>query len=73
MDDDIEQLRDIHELDQDSAAIDDVSKQVASHFMKLRYGCRMSEGSALILTRDFQKYLMVGDDASIVIRGMVEE
>ena len=70
MTDDIEQMQDTFDRDQDDAAIRDITKQVRDHFFQLRYGTQMSEGAALILTRDFQRMLMGGVDVQYV--GVVE-
>jgi len=61
MTDDIEQMQDTFERDQDDAAINDITKQVARHFGTLRLGAGMSEAAALVLTRDFQRFLMAGE------------
>lgn len=70
MTDDIEQMQDTFDRDQDDAAINDITKQVARHFVTLWRGTGMSEASALILTRDFQRMLMDGVDVQYV--GVVE-
>lgn len=70
MTDDIEQMQDTFDRDQDDAAIRDITLQVRDHFIQMRYGTQMSEGAALILTRDFQRMLMGGVDVQYV--GVVE-
>lgn len=70
MTDDIEQMQDTFDRDQDDAAIRDITNQVRDHFMQMRYGTQMTEASALILTRDFQRMLMGGVDVQYV--GVVE-
>jgi len=70
MTDDIEQMQDTFDRDQDDAAIRDITNQVRDHFIQMRYGTQMSEGAALILTRDFQRMLMGGVDVQYV--GVVE-
>jgi len=70
MTDDIEQMQDTFDRDQDDAAIRDITRQVRDHFMQMRYGTQMTEASALILTRDFQRMLMGGVDVQYV--GVVE-
>jgi len=66
MTDDIEQMQDTFDRDQDDAAIRDITRQVRDHFMQMRYGTQMTEASALILTRDFQRMLMGGVDVQYV-------
>lgn len=70
MTDDIEQMQDTFDRDQDDAAIRDITLQVRDHFIQMRYGTQMSEGAALVLTRDFQRMLMGGVDVQYV--GVVE-
>lgn len=45
------------ERDQNDAAIHDITKQVVRHFLMLQM-TKMSEATALTLTRDFQRFLM---------------
>lgn len=53
-------IRDVHERDQNDAALHDITKQTARHYLMMR-ATQMSEASALILTRDFQNALMGSD------------
>lgn len=57
MTDDTNDMQDVFDRDQNDAALNDIGVQTARHFLTLR-ATTMSEGAALVLTRDFQRSLM---------------
>lgn len=72
MEPNLEQMQDTFDRDQNDAALNDISRQVARHFLMMR-AAKMSEASALILARDFQKSLMDGGiDVEFVLDGVSE-
>lgn len=71
-DEQTEILNDLHERDQEDAAIFDVSKSVARHYRTLRAE-GMGESSAVELCQSFQFSLMGGSDATLTVVGMGED
>lgn len=57
----------VFERDQNDAAIHDISKQVARHYLMMR-ATKMGDAAALVLTRDFQNALMAADVTYEVIK-----
>ena len=73
--DEIDEAQAVFDRDQNDAEIRNITDLVVNHFIKLHYGAKMSEESAVLLTRDFQKFLMTGvseSDALFVIGGVSE-
>ena len=73
--DEVDEAQAVFDREQNDAEIRNITGQVTNHFIQLHYGAKMSEESAVLLTRDFQKFLMAGDgesDALFVIGGVSE-
>lgn len=65
---DADAIRDTFDRDQDDAAVRDMTNQIARHFLTMK-AAGMSEAAALVIVRDFQRYLMVGMDVEMVFAG----